>query len=209
MYNCRERWTTTKANAKQTPNPKHQTQGDVMNPCRKALLAVLAVMTFGLLFCMPAIAGEPTTDLTVEDQAPTAPAPQKADPDANDDRWHFVIAPYLWFPGVSGTVGARGHNVSVHKSATDILGRFDFGLMGSVEARKNRWLFPIDAMWIRLGDNRSIPETDIGATSINVHVTQTLFTPRFGYRVFDTDRWKFDALAGIRYWYLGESFSFQ
>src|SRR5271165_4153493 len=134
-----------------------QTQGEAMNSCRKTCFAVLVLLTFVLLFCMPAIAGEPEpADLTVEGQTTNAPAPQKADP-SDDDRWHFEITPYLWFPGLSGTVGTRGHNASVHVSATDILGYFDFGLAGTVEARKNRWLFPMDVMWIRLGDNKSLP----------------------------------------------------
>jgi hypothetical protein len=28
--------------------------------------------------------------------------------------WHFGISPYLWFAGVQGTVGALGHEASVH-----------------------------------------------------------------------------------------------
>jgi hypothetical protein len=181
-----------------------------MNPCRKALFAVLVVAMFGLLFCMPAIAGEPApaADLTADGQSTTAPAPQTADP-GDDDRWHWEITPYLWFPGLSGTVGTRGHNASVHVSATDLLGYFNFGLMGTVEARKNRWLVPLDVLWIRLGDNKSLPFTDPGAESADIHLTETIFTPKFGYRMADTDHWKFDVLAGIRYWYFGESFQFQ
>jgi hypothetical protein len=185
-------------------------QRETMNSCHKVFFLASAGILLSLSLSMSAVAQGPA-DLTVQDQTTTAPAQQKAataDP-ADDDRWHFVIAPYLWFPGISGTAGARGHNASVHTSATNLLGYFNFGIMGTVEARKNRWVFPLDFMWMRLGDNKSLPETDLGATSINVKVTESIFTPKFGYRMADTERWKFDVLAGIRYWYLGESLSFQ
>jgi len=178
-----------------------------MNSCRKTCFAVLAVVTFGLLFCTPAIGGEPA-DLTVEDQTPTAPSSPKA-ASTDDDRWHFTVTPYLWFPGISGNAGVLGHVASVHASATDILGYFNIGILGSVEARKNRWVFPEDFIWMRLGDNKSLPLTDLGATSINAKITESILTPKFGYRMVDTERWKVDVLAGIRYWYLSQDFSFQ
>ena len=38
-----------------------------------------------------------------------------------DQGWHVDIAPYLWFVGINGTVGALDHEVSVHVSASDVL----------------------------------------------------------------------------------------
>ena len=38
-----------------------------------------------------------------------------------DQGWHVDIAPYLWFAGINGTVGALDHEVSVHVSASDVL----------------------------------------------------------------------------------------
>ena len=176
-----------------------------MNSYRKACFAVLAGITLSLLFCMSAVAQGPT-DLTVQEQTTTAPAPpppQAATTD--DDKWHFVIAPYLWFPGISGDVGALGHNASVHVSATDILGYFNFGILGAVEARRNRLIVPVDYIYMRLGDNKSRPETDLDQRSINVKVTESILTPKVGYRFADTERWKADALFGLRYWHLGEN----
>jgi len=175
-----------------------------MNSYRKACFAVLAGMTVGLLFCMSAVAQGPT-DLTVQDQTTASPAPQQAST-TDDDKWHFIIAPYLWFPGISGDVGAFGHTASVHASATDVLGYFNIGIMGAVEARRNRLIVPVDFMWIKVGDNKSFPETDLGiARSINVKVTESILTPKVGYRFADTERWKADALFGMRYWHLGQT----
>ena len=133
------------------------------------------------------------------------PPPKTKAATADDDKWHFVIAPYLWFPGISGTVGAFGHDASVHASATDVLGYFNFGIMGAVEARRNRLIVPIDYMFVRVGDNKSLPQTDLDQTSINVKVTESILTPKIGYRFADTERWKADALFGIRYWHLGQT----
>jgi hypothetical protein len=35
--------------------------------------------------------------------------------DPSDEGWHVDVAPYLWFPGVHGTVGAARHEPSTHK----------------------------------------------------------------------------------------------
>jgi hypothetical protein len=178
-----------------------------MNSYRNMCFWFSAGILLSLLLSMSAVAQGPA-DLTVQEQTTNAPASQKATNFA-DDGWHFTIAPYLWFPGVHGTVGALGHNASIHVSGADVLSNFDFGLMGAVEARKNRFMLPIDFMWVRLEDNKGIPVNDPDQTSVKVHLTLTLLTPKFGYRIVDTERWKVDALAGIRYWYLGQNFTFQ
>jgi hypothetical protein len=190
------------------PGDRH-TQGDGMNSCRKTCFAVLAVLTFGLLFCMPAIAGEPEpADLTVEDQTPTAPAPQKADP-ADDDTWHFTVGIYGWFEGTHGTVGVLGHNAGIHESFTDVFHYLKGIIPVAVEAQKNRFVMPVDFLWVKLGDDKLIPLTDLGQRSVNLRITQSILTPKFGYRMADTEKWKFDVLAGIRYWYVGQNLTLE
>jgi hypothetical protein len=172
---------------------------------RKALLAA-SVLTLTLFFCMSALAEQPA-DETIQDQTSNAPAPQKATT-ADDDSWHWAISPYLWFPGMSGTVGALGRDASVHASPGDILSNFHIGLMGQVEARKNRFVIPVDFMWVKLEADKGVPfENDL--TSIQVKVTQVIFTPKVGYRIVDHEKIKVDALIGLRYWHLGQNLSFQ
>ena len=154
------------------------------------------------------MADDEPLDASAQTQSPNSPSSQKAAAD-EDDSWHFTVAPYLWFPGIHGTVGALGHDASIHVSGSDVLSYFDFGLMGAFEARKNRLVFPVDFMWVRLRDNRGIPENDLDQNSIHVHLTETILTPKFGYEVIDTEKFTFDVLAGIRYWYLGQNFTFE
>jgi hypothetical protein len=45
----------------------------------------------------------------------TVATPEKTDtPEPADPGWHIDVAPYLWFAGINGTVGALDHEASVH-----------------------------------------------------------------------------------------------
>jgi len=153
-----------------------------------------------------AIMGEPSA-------APaSSPAPPQAggtvDGTAQDNQWHFSFSPYLWFPGVHGTVGAFGRDVGFKASPTDLLSNFRFGLMGAVEARRNRLLVPIDVMWIRLEDDRAIPFPNLPATTAKLKASEFILTPKIGLRLINEKKIKVDALAGIRYWHFGENLQF-
>jgi len=178
-----------------------------MSFCRTFL--VTCTVLLALIFCLPAVAQGPSdsTDLTVQDQTTNPPTTPKAAP-AEDDGWHLSATPYLWFPGVSGTVGARGHDVGVHASPGELLSNFHLGFMANVEARKGRLVIPLDFMWIHLTDNKGLP-FDAGVNSVNLGLTETILTPKIGYRIVDREKVKIDALVGFRYWYLGESLAFQ
>jgi hypothetical protein len=153
-----------------------------------------------------AITGEPSA-------APvSSPAPPQAggtvDGTAQDNQWHFSVSPYLWFPGVHGTVGAFGRDVGFKASPTDLLSNFRFGLMGAVEARRNRLLVPIDVMWIRLEDDRALPFPNLPATTAKLKASEFILTPKIGLRLINEKKIKVDALAGIRYWHFGENLQF-
>src|SRR6201999_2495239 len=128
--------------------------GGSMNRSCKIWFAV-AMIAAVLTLSLTSIAQGPL-DTTVQEQTPRAPAPQPvASPD--DGGWHFSASPYLWFPGMSGTVGLRGYDASVHASPGDILSNFHIGLMGLVEARKNRFSLPVDIIWVKLEADRGLP----------------------------------------------------
>ena len=132
-------------------------------------------------------------------------------PDASgpsDNGWHVDVSPYLWFPGLSGTIGILGRNASVHASPGDILSNLGIGLMGAMEVRKNRFVLPVDFMWVKLEADRSTPFNP-GVSYINVNVKQAILTPGAGYRIVDQDKLKVDARVGLRYWHLGQNLSFQ
>lgn len=138
----------------------------------------------------------------------TMATPRRDAPDPADQGWHVDVAPYLWFPGINGTVGALDHETSVHVTARDVLSNFNFGLMGAVETRYNRIIIPVDFMWVRLKDSKGIPITD-DVESVNTKINEDILTPKVGYRVVDKSRFKADALVGLRYWHLGTTLTLQ
>jgi hypothetical protein len=149
----------------------------------------------------PAVSGVELTTTTTPATAATPASPQVGEP-ASD--WHFAVSPYLWLPGVHGTIGALDHDVSVHASPGDLLSHFRFGLMGLVDTRYKRVVMPLDMMWVRFGDSRALPLTD-EAVSANLKASEFILTPKIGYRVIDSKIVKIDALAGFRYWHFGQS----
>ena len=118
------------------------------------------------------------------------------------------MSPYLWFPGVHGTVGAGSHDASVHASPGDVLSHFRFGLMGAVEGRYKRLVLPLDIMWVRLGDDKALPGPNLGAATANVIASEFILTPKIGFRVVDQEKLKIDAVTGFRYWHLGQNLQF-
>jgi hypothetical protein len=70
-----------------------------------------------------------------------------------DDRCHITFFPYLWFSGIHGTTGVLGFNTSVKASPGDLLSHFEIGLMGTVAARKQHFVAPVNFMWVALGDD--------------------------------------------------------
>jgi hypothetical protein len=127
---------------------------------------------------------------------------------ASEGDWHFAVSPYLWLPGVHGSIGdPNGGQIPFSASAGDLLSHFRIGLMGVVEPRYKRIVMPLDIFWIRLGDDRALPNSPNQGV-VNLHMTEFFLTQKLGYRVIDNERVKIDALAGFRYWHFGERASF-
>jgi hypothetical protein len=188
-----------------------------MNSYRKSLVVTVA-MALVLLLSMSALAQGPvdaaaatpvaTTD-AVPPPPPPTPEPQQSAAACADDGWRGQIAIYGWFAGLHGTVGALGKDAYVKAPFSDLFHYLKGVIPVAVEADKGRFVMPVDFLWMKLGDDRGIPLNEVGQTSVNIHITQSLLTPKFGYRLVDTDHWKIDALAGIRYWYLGQNLALE
>jgi OmpA family len=183
--------------------------------CRNFCL--LLAVTPTLLFSTSVFAQGPS-DLTLTGSAtaapeiPDTPAPMPASApnpvsqyptgSAGGD-WRVGVTVYGWFPGLHGTAGVFGHNASVHVPFSDVFHVLKGIVPVAVEADKGRFLMPVDFLWMKLGIDDGIPINDTGQTSIDTHMTQSILTPKIGYRLLDADHLKFDALGGIRYWHVG------
>src|SRR5271167_380423 len=179
-----------------------RTQGDAMKFSRKMFLGVFVGLALSLLFSLPAFAQGPA-DLTAASPATTAdapavpdapaPAPQYPTGSSGGDDWRVAVSIYGWFPGIHGTVGVLGHNAGIHVPFSDVWHTLKGLIPIAVEADKGRFVMPVDFFWVKLGDNKGLPFTDLNQTSVNIHLTESIFTPKIGYRLFDGEHLKIDA----------------
>jgi hypothetical protein len=153
----------------------------------------------------PAITEQPPAS-DAEAAAPAAPASPQVGQPVSD--WHCDVSPYLWFPGVHGTIGTLGRDVSVHATPGDLLSNFRFGLMGVVEPSYKRIVVPLDLVWVRLEDDKALPFPNLMVNKAKLKGSEFILTPKVGYRLVDSRIVKIDALTGLRYWHFSENLKF-
>lgn len=100
------------------------------------------------------------------------------------DDWDFTLALYAPLMGLEGDIGVRGlAPVDVDMSFSDILDELDGGLSGAFEARKGRWSFAADAIWLKI--STSAP----GAANsyIRLGQEQIMGSVSLGYELYGND----------------------
>jgi hypothetical protein len=119
--------------------------------------------------------------------------------------WQIEVMPYLWATGMKGDVEAGSlPRISADMSFSDILDVLDFGLMGTLEARKGRWGVVFDAIYMKVSDSATVSRTGpgpIGAAataSADAQFEQTMLAGAVAYRLSEGPS-AFDVLAGLRY----------
>jgi len=131
----------------------------------------------------------------------------------------FTIEPYLWAPTISAGLKFSTPNGStgqpeVEVEPDDYLENLDMALIVAATARKGKWSFSADFVYMDVSssDNR-IKQVDFGgsftstSTDIGTDVDTKSFISTFGggYRVVDQPWLKMDILAGLRYLWLESS----
>lgn len=77
---------------------------------------------------------------------------QSAAASADDGQWRFEASLPLWGAGLDGTVSFRSiPEQQVTASFSDVISNFDVGVLGHFEARRNRFGFGIDLLYLNLG----------------------------------------------------------
>ena len=126
-------------------------------------------------------------------------------PAASPGAWQFEVTPYLWMAGLKGDVaGPNLPQTDVNVSFSDIWNVLDFAAMGTFEARKDRWGFFVDGIYMKLSDSMTMSRTGagpLGATltaNADVTIKQTLMSGGVAYRVLE-GRTPVDVIGGLRY----------
>jgi hypothetical protein len=158
------------------------------------------------------IVSEPSV---AEPDPPGVPVPQGATGQdttggtGQDDQWHISVSPYLWLPWAHGSLGAFGRDIGFSVTPSDLLSHARFALLGAIDARRNKIVTTADLLYMRLGASNAIPYPPaLQATSANFTANMFILTPKVGLRLVNLQKIKADFLAGIRYWYFGESVNF-
>ena len=82
------------------------------------------------------------------------------------DTWQFAGAVYLWGAGIDGKTQS-GTEVSVDFG--DLVDNLEMGFMGAFEARKGKWMFLTDVIYLDIGANKSVDVSiPIGPGAIDV-----------------------------------------
>jgi hypothetical protein len=155
-------------------------------------------------------------------------APVRAYAQAAGDRWTFSLMPYLWLPGMDGTLrygppasGGASPNVSV--DADTLVGALDMAFMITGEARKGRWLIATDVIYLDLSsDSSSVNSIDFnpGSGPVNISNTAldagtqtnlkgTVWTLVGGYAAVQDPRATLDVIGGFRYFGLKATSNWQ
>jgi hypothetical protein len=121
---------------------------------------------------------------------------------AVSDQWRFEVTPYLWAPGIRGTLGLdNGLAKSADFTTSNVLGDLKSGGMIAAEAHYGKWGIMGDLVSATLQKSGSIPvATPFGPDTIGDQVTlqQTVLTGAATYTVANTKNAYVDTLLGVR-----------
>ncbi len=119
------------------------------------------------------------------------------------DKWEFAAEIYLWAATID-VDSASGNELEIDFG--DILTDLEMTFMGVFGARKGKWSFMLDAIYLDIKGSKNlyIPDENIGIISAkgSEGITSWIVTPSIGYNLIQTERVLFDVLAGARYLYL-------
>lgn len=118
------------------------------------------------------------------------------------DTWRFEVTPYLWAPGIKGTLGLdNGLAKSADFSSSDVVSNLKSGGMISAEAHSGKWGVMGDFISATLQHSGTVPVmTPSGAATIGDKITlqQSILTAVATYTVANTKEAYVDALLGVR-----------
>jgi hypothetical protein len=121
---------------------------------------------------------------------------------AQDTEWTFQTSLYVWVPGLSTTVGTPFGDFESKADGSDALSALDMAFMGTLEARRGRWGFIGDLLYVDLSTDTDAPFGQRFASS-TVETSTTAFSGYAVYRTYASDHVIVDAGAGFRAFDLG------
>jgi hypothetical protein len=126
---------------------------------------------------------------------------------ATDDDWQFKVQAYGWLPTIESTL-PTGNELELE--IDEIFDYLDMTFMGTFQARRNKWAIVTDLVYLKLSEdgagNTTVPVPPPSGTPTRVDIgaeMETWIVNLAGsYRVYQTDKYDVQLLAGARYFYL-------
>jgi hypothetical protein len=115
----------------------------------------------------------------------------------SDDEWQYSAAVYLWAADVGGRT-TTGSTVEVDFS--DILDNLEGAFLGAFEARKGKWSFLTDALYLDIAATSDVP-IGPGSTltsNVSLDLTTKVFHLVGGYNLWAEGQSRLDFIAGVR-----------
>ena len=149
-----------------------------------------------LLTCTLAISGGDIAPVT--EDVVMAPVPTE-----ENSSWKHSLTIYGWLPSFDGTTNytipgdGNDPDEEVESSFVD---KIDMVFMGSYEARKNKWSFLVDAIYLKMSNaqNASSPQGRVTA-SAEEELDTWVVGAYGGYNLLETENAHIDMIAGVRY----------
>jgi hypothetical protein len=126
-----------------------------------------------------------------------------AAPDADPDKWTFGVEVYAWGAAIGiETIG--GNDIDI--SFSDIIDNLDLTVMAMTMARKGNWTVLADVIYMDLDDDQNgavnfpnHPNLPAVSTYGKVQMQAFIGTLEGGYKVFESESTRLDAMLGARY----------
>jgi hypothetical protein len=122
--------------------------------------------------------------------------------------WQYDFTLYGWYAGIDTTFkspGPLGKEDDIKVDASNIIDNLEMVLMGTVEARYNKWSIITDLIYMDIGDDATTTVTvgsDPGRpvnAKVDVEVTSWVVNAGVGYEIAQADWGRFTVVGGVRY----------
>jgi hypothetical protein len=131
-----------------------------------------------------------------------------ATPAVETNDWQFGASIYFWFPNIAGeTAFPNVGNGEFQVDIENVLDNLQFALMGTFDARKGRWGFLTDAIYMDVGSSQTggrdyliggiqVPVTATG--TVDFDLKSLIWTLAGYYRAIDQAGHTLDVVGGAR-----------
>ena len=112
---------------------------------------------------------------------------------------------YFWYANMSGE-SASGGDIQIDDN--DLIDALDLGFMTTLGAKKDKWGFLVDVIYLDVSDNTNESIDGVGV-NLNAELAGWIVTPAVGYEVYRADNTNVNILAGARYLNLSTDIDFR